>query len=141
VTRESLSKEVRFELSSERQKSVLQRSGSGRLTSPGKRNSKCKGPELGTCLSFWWGREKVSVSRIWWSRGEKLEIKLGRRSLKTMVRSSAFISQYEKPFVCQSRPIRRSPLLRVEKVSSQGLQKSTFSLTSNIWEISDVLKS
>lgn len=79
MTRESLFKEVRFELSSERQKSVLQRSGSGRLTSPGKRNSKCKGPELGTCLSFWWGREKVSVSRIWWSRGEKLEIKLGRQ--------------------------------------------------------------
>ena len=79
MTREGLSKEVRFELSSERKKSVLQRSGSGRVTSPGKRNSKCKGPEVGTrCLSG--GAEKRSVCLGYSGQGqEKLEIKLSRQ--------------------------------------------------------------
>ena len=68
MTRESLSIEMRFELSSERQGVSHAKIRIRGMTSPGKRNSKCKGTEVGTSLSFWWGREEFSVSRIWWSR-------------------------------------------------------------------------
>lgn len=52
-----------FELSSGRQDGASHAKIKIRVNCPGKRNSHCKGPEVGTGLSFWRGRQEVSVSR------------------------------------------------------------------------------
>lgn len=54
-----------FELGSERQDGASHAKIKIRVNCSGKRNSQCKGPEVGTGLPFWRGREEVSVSRMW----------------------------------------------------------------------------
>lgn len=105
--------------------------------SPGKGTASAKALG-GNMLVFLVGQKRLVCLGCGGKGREKLEIKLGRQPGLTQVSEdngevfSFFISQYEKPCVCQSRPIGVSALLRVEKVSSQGLQQSTFSLTSDV---------
>lgn len=91
------SKEVRFELSSERQEGASHAKIRIGVNSSGKRNIN-KGPEVGTGVSFWKGRKDVSVSRTWWSRARvawdevrKIGSGSSHRALKAILRLLAFI--------------------------------------------------